>query len=84
MPIIENTCFECDLEESMAAAIAKYPQTTAVLVRRHGIYVWGDSWQQAKTQYVFVKRKHNTAPILSCTLSIRHVLFQVRMLRLPF
>lgn len=52
MPIIENTCFECDLEESMAVALEKYPQTTAVLVRRHGLYVWGDTWQQAKTQYV--------------------------------
>lgn len=36
----------------MAEAIKQYPQTTAVLVRRHGIYVWGDTWQQAKTQYV--------------------------------
>lgn len=50
VPIIENTCFECDLEESMAAVLEKYPQTTAVLVRRHGLYVWGDTWQQAKTQ----------------------------------
>ncbi|XKL61753.1 hypothetical protein PGB90_001586 [Kerria lacca] len=50
IPIIENTCFECDLEQSMKAAIENYPETTAVLVRRHGVYVWGDSWQQAKTQ----------------------------------
>lgn len=39
-----------DLEESLAKAIQEYPGTTAVLVRRHGIYVWGDSWQKAKTQ----------------------------------
>lgn len=66
VPIIENTCFECDLEESMAVALEKYPQTTAVLVRRHGLYVWGDTWQQAKTQcecydYLFdivVQMKH--------------------------
>lgn len=50
VPIIENTPFERDLEESLAKAVAEYPGTTAVLVRRHGIYVWGDTWQKAKTQ----------------------------------
>lgn len=50
IPIIENTCLECELEDSMAEALTKYPQTTAILVRRHGMYVWGDTWQQAKTQ----------------------------------
>lgn len=50
VPIIENTPFEKDLEESLAKAVNDYPGTTAVLVRRHGIYVWGDTWQKAKTQ----------------------------------
>ncbi|XP_047515721.1 probable methylthioribulose-1-phosphate dehydratase isoform X2 [Pieris napi] len=49
VPIIENTPFEKDLAGSLGEAIAKYPGTSAVLVRRHGVYVWGDSWQQAKT-----------------------------------
>lgn len=49
VPIIENTCWEEDLKDSLAEAIRKYPHTCAVLVRRHGVYVWGDSWQQAKT-----------------------------------
>lgn len=52
MPIIENTPFEEDLTDSLARAIEEYPETCAVLVRRHGVYVWGDTWQQAKTMYV--------------------------------
>ncbi|GBP38935.1 Probable methylthioribulose-1-phosphate dehydratase [Eumeta japonica] len=49
VPIIENTPFEKDLAGSMAQALEEYPGTSAVLVRRHGVYVWGDTWQQAKT-----------------------------------
>ncbi|RWS03869.1 putative methylthioribulose-1-phosphate dehydratase-like protein [Dinothrombium tinctorium] len=49
VPIIENTAFERDLTESMAKAINDYPNTNAVLVRRHGVYVWGPNWQSAKT-----------------------------------
>ena len=48
VPIIENTCFESELEGSLHDAMLKYPSTSAVLVRRHGIYVWGTSWQQTK------------------------------------
>jgi methylthioribulose-1-phosphate dehydratase len=50
VPIIENTARECDLAASLDAAIVAYPRTHAVLVRRHGVYVWGRDWQQAKTQ----------------------------------
>lgn len=41
IPIIENTSHEEDLKDSMEAAMNKYPNATAVLVRRHGVYVWG-------------------------------------------
>lgn len=49
VPIIENTAEECDLAESMAAAMEAHPRAHAVLVRRHGVYVWGRDWIQAKT-----------------------------------
>ncbi|XP_029636050.1 methylthioribulose-1-phosphate dehydratase isoform X1 [Octopus sinensis] len=49
VPIIENTPFEVDLKDAMAQAILDYPETCAVLVRRHGVYVWGKTWQQAKS-----------------------------------
>lgn len=49
VPIIENTPREEDLKDRMAEVIAQYPQTCAILVRRHGVYVWGDNWKQAKT-----------------------------------
>lgn len=39
MPIIENTPFEQDLKDSLAACIQAYPETNAVLVRRHGVLV---------------------------------------------
>jgi len=50
IPIIENTAHEEDLSSSLEAAMEKYPDTYAVLVRRHGIYVWGDDVSKAKTQ----------------------------------
>lgn len=48
VPIIENTAREHQLTESMADAMQRYPDAHAVLVRRHGVYVWGDTWQKAK------------------------------------
>ena len=41
IPIIENTPNEEDLKDSMAEAMIKYPDAAGVLVRRHGVYVWG-------------------------------------------
>jgi ribulose-5-phosphate 4-epimerase/fuculose-1-phosphate aldolase len=37
VPIIENTPFEEDLTESLERAMDQYPDTYAVLVRRHGM-----------------------------------------------
>ncbi|WOL14438.1 putative bifunctional methylthioribulose-1-phosphate dehydratase/enolase-phosphatase [Canna indica] len=50
IPIIENTAHERELTASLSEAMAAYPKATAVLVRNHGIYIWGDSWISAKTQ----------------------------------
>lgn len=49
VPIIENTPEEKDLKERMARAMNEYPDSSAVLVRRHGVYVWGETWEKAKT-----------------------------------
>ena len=49
VPIIENTCEEEELKNAMAEAMKDYPECPAVLVRRHGLYVWGPTWQKAKT-----------------------------------
>ena len=48
IPIIENTAWEHELADSLGEAIANNPKACAVLVRRHGMYVWGDTWEQAK------------------------------------
>jgi methylthioribulose-1-phosphate dehydratase len=50
VPIIENTAHEEDLTHSLEMAMEKYPDAYAVLVRRHGVYVWGDNVAKAKTQ----------------------------------
>ncbi|KAH9221489.1 class II aldolase/adducin N-terminal [Leptodontidium sp. 2 PMI_412] len=50
IPVIENTPFEEDLTESLEEAMDRYPDTYAVLVRRHGVYVWGDTVDKAKAQ----------------------------------
>jgi len=49
VPIIDNTARERDLAGRMAEAMEAYPRAHAVLVRRHGVYVWGRDWVEAKT-----------------------------------
>ncbi|KAI0025355.1 methylthioribulose-1-phosphate dehydratase [Xylariomycetidae sp. FL0641] len=49
IPVIENTAHEEDLTEFLEEAMERYPDTYAVLVRRHGVYVWGDNVHKAKT-----------------------------------
>lgn len=50
IPIIDNRPTEDLLADQLELALVKYPKCNAVLVRRHGVYVWGDSWEQAKAQ----------------------------------
>ena len=50
VPVIENTAHEEDLTEFLDEAMDRYPDTYAVLVRRHGVYVWGETVHKAKTQ----------------------------------
>lgn len=50
LPIIENTPKECDLTETLRIAILEYPKTPAIAVKDHGIYVWGENEDKAKTQ----------------------------------
>eukprot|EP00668_Euglena_longa_P012079 GGOE01014506.1.p1 GENE.GGOE01014506.1~~GGOE01014506.1.p1 ORF type:complete len:569 (-),score=161.11 GGOE01014506.1:310-1800(-) len=50
VPIIHNRPSEELLSDQIEAAVQAYPKCNGVLVRRHGLFVWGDSWQQAKAQ----------------------------------
>ena len=50
IPILDNRPSEDMLIPQMEEALIKYPKCTGMLVRRHGLFVWGDSWEQAKTQ----------------------------------
>lgn len=50
LPVIDNTARECDLTDALRRAIERYPQSPAVAVRDHGIYVWGRNEDHAKTQ----------------------------------
>jgi ribulose-5-phosphate 4-epimerase/fuculose-1-phosphate aldolase len=64
VPIIDNTPHEEDLKDSMAEAMQRHPDAPAVLVRRHGIYVWGTGlrsqtlkWRETLTSYFYAHRE---------------------------
>ncbi|QLQ81160.1 hypothetical protein HG537_0E05150 [Torulaspora globosa] len=48
IPIIENMAHEDQLIDSLLETFEKYPHTCAVIVRRHGIFVWGPTIDKAK------------------------------------
>ncbi|CCD23969.1 methylthioribulose 1-phosphate dehydratase MDE1 NDAI_0C03090 [Naumovozyma dairenensis CBS 421] len=48
IPIIENVAHEEDLIDSLNDVLDKNPHTCAVIVRRHGIFVWGPTIDKAK------------------------------------
>lgn len=49
VPIIDNVLYEKDLAGAMHEIVSRYPLANAVLVRNHGVYVWGKTWNQAKS-----------------------------------
>ena len=50
IPVIDNTALEHELEERLDAAVQAWPKANAVLVRNHGVYIWGRDPVHAKTQ----------------------------------
>jgi methylthioribulose-1-phosphate dehydratase len=50
VPIIDNMPYEQDLSDSLKEALIAHPKTNAVMVRGHGVYIWGRDWVHAKSQ----------------------------------
>jgi methylthioribulose-1-phosphate dehydratase len=48
LPIIENSQDMTTLAESVEAALLKYPTAHGFLLRRHGLYTWGQDIAEAK------------------------------------
>ena len=48
LPIIGNKDTEDAIAEDLEIAVRDNPGVDAVLIRGHGLYVWGPSWQAAK------------------------------------
>jgi ribulose-5-phosphate 4-epimerase/fuculose-1-phosphate aldolase len=46
IPVLHNTDHECDIVDELTRVIESNPHTFCVLIRRHGLYVWGDDWKQ--------------------------------------
>ena len=50
IPVIDNTALEHELKDRVERAILAFPRANAVIVRNHGVYVWGKDSIHAKTQ----------------------------------
>lgn len=50
IPVIDNTALEHELEARLERAIRAFPKANAVIVRNHGVYMWGRDLVHAKTQ----------------------------------
>ena len=50
IPVIDNTALEHELEDRMSAAVRAWPKANAVIVRNHGVHIWGRASVHAKTQ----------------------------------
>jgi methylthioribulose-1-phosphate dehydratase len=50
IPVVDNTAQEHELADRMEQAVIEWPQANAVLVRNHGVYLWGRDATHAKTQ----------------------------------
>lgn len=48
IPIIDNKPTESLLLDSLRETITKYPESCAILVRRHGLFVWGPNIDKTK------------------------------------
>lgn len=83
VPIIENTAREAELTDRLRAAIAAYPRSAAVLVRRHGVYVWGKDWIQAKAQAESYDYLFEAAVRLKAGLGVRADVAPVRSAQPP-
>lgn len=50
IPVIDNTALEHELEDRVDRAVRDFPKANAVIVRNHGVYIWGRNAAHAKTQ----------------------------------
>ena len=50
IPVIDNTALEHELKDRVERAVLAFPKANAVIVRNHGVYVWGKDSVHAKTQ----------------------------------
>uniref|UniRef100_A0A914C2E1 Class II aldolase/adducin N-terminal domain-containing protein n=1 Tax=Acrobeloides nanus TaxID=290746 RepID=A0A914C2E1_9BILA len=48
VPIVDNEPEEYMLLPALKKTLEGYPETCAVLVRNHGLFVWGNTWQKTK------------------------------------